>query len=103
VVVRVAGQVVAETGAALRLTEASYPPVFYIPRTDANMALLTPSDHHTYCPYKGDCSYFTLPLAGERGANAVWSYQTPYPAVAAIKDHLAFYPDRVEIQTDHSD
>jgi uncharacterized protein (DUF427 family) len=95
VVVRVAGQIIAETGAALRLSEASYPPVLYIPRADANMALLAPSDHHTYCPYKGDCSYFSIP--GERGANAVWSYEAPYPAVSAIKDHLAFYPDRVEI------
>ena len=99
VVVRTEGQVIADTRAALRLVEASYPPVFYIPRTDANMSLLAPSDHRTYCPYKGACSYFSIALGGEPGHNAVWSYEDPYPAVAAIKDHLAFYPDRVRIET----
>ena len=94
-VVRVEGRVIADTKTALRLAEASYPSAFYIPRTDADMTALTPSDHHTYCPYKGECSYFSIP--GERGMNAVWSYEAPYPAVAAIKDHLAFCPDRVEI------
>jgi uncharacterized protein (DUF427 family) len=97
VVVRVAGRVIADTMAALRLAEASYPAVLYIPRADADMAALARSDHHTYCPYKGECSYFSL--SGERGLNGVWSYEAPYPAVAAIKDHLAFYPDRVEIET----
>jgi uncharacterized protein (DUF427 family) len=98
VVVRMEGQVIADSRAALRLAEASYPAAFYIPRTDADMSLLIRSDHHTYCPYKGECSYFSLPAAGERGKNAVWSYEAPYPAVAAIKDHLAFYPDRVQIE-----
>ena len=60
------------------------------------MALLTRTDHVTYCPYKGDCSYFSIPLGGARSINAVWSYGMPYPAVSAIKDHLAFYPDRVD-------
>ena len=96
VVVRVGGRVIADTKAALRLAEASYPVAFYIPRADADMAALVQSDHHTYCPYKGECSYFGIP--GERGVNAVWSYEMPYPAVAAIKDHLACYPDRVEIE-----
>jgi uncharacterized protein (DUF427 family) len=100
VVVRVEGRVIADTMAALRLAEASYPAAFYIPRADADMASLARSDHHTYCPYKGECSYFTIP--GERGVNAVWSYETPYPAVAAIKDHLAFYPDRVVIEAEPS-
>ncbi len=94
------GRIVADTKAALRLTEASYPPVLYIPRDDANMALLTGSGHHTYCPYKGDCSYFSIAAGGERGRNAVWSYEAPYPAVAAIKGHLAFYPDRVQIEAE---
>jgi uncharacterized protein (DUF427 family) len=98
VAVRVEGRVIADTRAALRLTEASYPAAFYIPRADADMASFAPSDHHTYCPYKGECSYFSIP--GERGLNAVWSYEAPYPAVAAIKDHLAFYPDRVEIEAE---
>lgn len=98
VVVRMEGRVIADFRAALRLAEASYPAVLYIPRADADMSLLARSDHHTYCPYKGECSYFSLPAAGEPGRNAVWSYETPYLAVIAIKDHLAFYPDRVQIE-----
>jgi uncharacterized protein (DUF427 family) len=96
------GRVVADTRAALRLAEATYPVILYIPRADAEMSLLVRSDHHTYCPYKGDCSYFSIPTGGERGRNAVWSYEAPYPAAAAIKDHLAFYPDRVRVETEPS-
>jgi uncharacterized protein (DUF427 family) len=96
VVVKVADRVVAETRDALTLREANYPPVHYIPRKDVDMALLQRTDHSTYCPYKGDCVYFSIPLGGERSANAVWTYETPYPAVAAVRDYLAFYPDRVD-------
>jgi uncharacterized protein (DUF427 family) len=96
VVVKVAGRLVADTQDALTLREASYRPVQYIPRKDVDMTLLASTDHTTYCPYKGDCAYFSIPLGGERATNAVWSYEAPYPAVAAIKDHLAFYPDRVD-------
>ncbi|MBP0635623.1 DUF427 domain-containing protein [Cupriavidus sp. AcVe19-6a] len=96
VVVKAAGRVVADSTAALTLQEASYTPVQYIPRADVDMAQLARSDHATYCPYKGDCSYFSIPAAGERGRNAVWSYETPYDAVAAIASHVAFYPDRVD-------
>lgn len=96
VVVRAAGQVIAETTNALTLKEASYPAVYYIPRADADMKTLEPSEHETYCPYKGDASYFSLP--GDTGKNGVWSYETPYAAVSEIKDHLAFYPDKVEIE-----
>ena len=96
VVIRVAGRTVADTRAALALREASYPVVFYIPRADADLSLLARTDHTTYCPYKGDCSYFSIPAGGDRSENAVWSYEEPYPAVAAIRGHLAFYPDRVD-------
>lgn len=96
VVVRVAGRVVADTREALQMREGSYPAVLYVPRKDADMALLTRTDHATYCPYKGDCSYFSIPVGGARSINAVWSYEDPYLAVRAIKDHLAFYPDRVD-------
>jgi uncharacterized protein (DUF427 family) len=96
VVVTVAGRVVADSRRALRLAEASLPPVLYIPRADADMALLEPTAHHTYCPYKGDCSYFSIPSGGEKAVNAVWSYAAPYPAVAPIAGHLAFYPSRVD-------
>jgi uncharacterized protein (DUF427 family) len=96
VVVRVAGRVVADTKAALTLREASYPPVQYIPRRDVDMSLLKRTEHATYCPYKGDCAYYSVPIGAERAVNAVWTYETPFAAVAAIKDHLAFYPDRVD-------
>jgi uncharacterized protein (DUF427 family) len=94
--VTVAGRVVADTGKALTLREAAYPAVQYIPRQDVDMAQLAPSTHTTYCPYKGECSYYSIPAGGERSVNSVWSYEAPYAAVAGIKDHLAFYPDRVD-------
>jgi len=96
VVVTVAGRVVADTRHALILQEAAYPPVQYIPREDVDMTLLEASPHNTYCPYKGECSYFNIPAGGERSINAVWSYETPYAATAAIAGHVAFYPDRVD-------
>jgi uncharacterized protein (DUF427 family) len=95
-VIRVAGRVVAETRAALTLREARYPAVQYVPRKDVDMALLERTDHATYCPYKGECAYYSIPIGGGRSVNAVWSYESPYPAVAAIQGHLAFYPDRVD-------
>lgn len=96
VVVKVSGRVIADTRDALTLREAGYAPVQYIPRKDVDMTLLERTEHATYCPYKGDCSYFSIPSAGDRATNAVWTYEAPYDAVAAIKDHLAFYPDRVD-------
>jgi uncharacterized protein (DUF427 family) len=96
VVVSVAGRVVADSREALTLREASYPAVQYIPRKDVDMSLLERTDHATYCPYKGDCAYYSIPLGGERSANAVWTYEVPFAAVVAIKDHVAFYPDRVD-------
>jgi uncharacterized protein (DUF427 family) len=96
VVVRVAGRVIADTKGALTLRESGYSPVQYIPRQDVDMSLLQRTDHHTYCPYKGDCAYFSIPAGGERSVNAGWTYEAPYAAVAAIKDHVAFYPSRVD-------
>jgi uncharacterized protein (DUF427 family) len=98
VTVSAAGRTIAETNAALALKEASYPPVQYIPRADADMMLLHRSDHTTYCPYKGECSYFHIPSLGDKGSNAVWSYEAPYDAVSAIREHLAFYADRVKVE-----
>jgi uncharacterized protein (DUF427 family) len=91
-----AGRTVADSTRAWVLDEAGYRPVVYIPRADAAMDALTPSAHRTYCPYKGDASYFTIGVAGKRADNAAWSYENPYSALAVIKDHLAFYPDRVD-------
>jgi uncharacterized protein (DUF427 family) len=96
VVVTVAGRIVADTRDALSLREATYPAVQYIPRRDVDMGLLERTEHSSYCPYKGDCSYFSIALGGDRSVNAVWSYETPYPPVAAIEEYLAFYPSRVE-------
>jgi uncharacterized protein (DUF427 family) len=96
VVITVGGKVVADTRAALTLREASYPAVQYIPRRDVDMAALTRSDHATYCPYKGDASYYSIPAGGDRSLNAVWTYETPFEATAQIKDYVAFYPDRVD-------
>jgi len=98
VVVRFGDRIVADTRNALTLREASYPAVFYIPREDADMAALRRTEHHTWCPYKGEASYFSLPGDEERSINAVWSYEAPHDAVAPIRDHLAFYPDRVRIE-----
>jgi uncharacterized protein (DUF427 family) len=96
VIVTLGGRVIADTHQALTLREAAYPPVQYIPRKDVEMAALARSDMTTYCPYKGEATYFSIPAGGERSVNAIWTYETPYDAVAEIKDHLAFYPDRID-------
>jgi uncharacterized protein (DUF427 family) len=96
VVVKAGGRIVADTRGALTLREASYPAVHYIPREDVDMALLARTDHATYCPYKGDCAYYSITHGGERAVNAVWTYEAPHAAVAAIAGYLAFYPDRVD-------
>jgi uncharacterized protein (DUF427 family) len=96
VVVSVAGRVVADTRNALTLREAAYPPVQYIPREDVDSSQLKRTDHATYCPYKGDCNYYSVPAGGRKSVNAVWSYEDPFPAVAQIRGHVAFYPDRVD-------
>ena len=96
VLISVAGRVIVDTREALTLREASYPAVQYIPRKDVDMTLLERTNHATYCPYKGDCAYFSIPSGGERSTNAAWTYEAPYAAVRRIKDHLAFYPNRVD-------
>jgi uncharacterized protein (DUF427 family) len=96
IVVTVAGRVIADTRNALTLREGEYPPVQYIPRQDVDMSLLERTPHSTYCPYKGDCAYYSIPVGGDKSRNAVWSYEAPYAAVGQIKDHVAFYPDRVD-------
>jgi uncharacterized protein (DUF427 family) len=96
VVVRVGGEIIADTNNALTLREASYPLVQYIPRRDVDMDALTRSEDTTYCPYKGDASYYSVPIGGDRSRNAVWTYETPFEAMAQIKDYIAFYPDRVD-------
>ncbi|MFF1815428.1 DUF427 domain-containing protein [Streptomyces sp. NPDC058251] len=105
VVARVGAQVVADTSRALTLREATYPPVQYIPLDDVDQTLLAASDTQTYCPYKGDASYYSIvlpesPDAEDGLADAVWSYREPYDSVARIAGHVAFYPDRVQVEVE---
>jgi uncharacterized protein (DUF427 family) len=94
--VTVAGRTVAESAQALRLEEKGHSPAYYLPRNDADMSLLVRTEHYTYCPYKGDCTYYSIPIGGSNSENAVWTYEKPYEAVAAIQEYLAFYPSRVD-------
>jgi uncharacterized protein (DUF427 family) len=96
VMVTVNGKRVADTREAMTLREAGYPAVQYIPRKGVDMTQLQRSSHQTYCPYKGDCAYYSIPAGGERSVDAVWTYEDPYAAVSAIREYLAFYPDRVD-------
>jgi uncharacterized protein (DUF427 family) len=96
VVISVAGRVVADSCNALTLREATYPPVQYIPREDVDFYQLERTHHATYCPYKGDCSYYSVPAGGKKSVNVAWSYEHPFPAVLQIKGHVAFYPERVD-------
>ena len=97
VVVRAGATVVADTTAALTLQESTYPAVQYVPLAEVDPALLQPSGTHTYCPYKGEASYYSLLLPQGELTDAVWTYPTPHAPVAEIAGHVAFYPDRVDI------
>jgi uncharacterized protein (DUF427 family) len=101
VVVCVAGRMVASSHNALTLREAAYPPVLYLPRQDVDFSQLKRTDHVTYCPYKGECTYYSVPPGGQKSVNAAWSYEDPFPAVAQISGHVAFYPERVEEIAEH--
>ncbi len=93
------GAVIADTRDAIRLEEADYPAVYYVPRKDVKMERLSRTSHQTYCPFKGNASYYSLVNGPE---NAVWTYETPYDEVLVIKEHLAFYPDKVDAITARS-
>ncbi|HWZ06240.1 MAG TPA: DUF427 domain-containing protein [Bradyrhizobium sp.] len=92
------GVVIADSTNALTLKEANYPAVNYVPRKDANMELLARTERVTHCPYKGDANYFSIVADGKRVDNAIWTYETPFPAMMEISGHLAFYPDKVKIE-----
>ena len=98
VCVSAGGVVIADTTHALTLKEARYPAVQYVPRGDAKMELLKRTERVTHCPYKGDASYFAIVANGKTLDNAIWTYETPYPAMTEISGHLAFYPDKVKIE-----
>jgi uncharacterized protein (DUF427 family) len=93
------GQTVAETKRAQRLDESNHGPVYYVPRADVNTMLLKKTEHTSYCPYKGHASYYTIHADGREAENAIWSYETPYDECAAITEHMAFYPGRVDALT----
>ncbi len=97
-----AGRVIAETARALTLTEAKLPAVQYIPHADADMMTFERTAHTTHCPYKGNATYYSLRVGDRIAINAVWTYEIPYPAVAAIREHLAFYPERVDCIEEHA-
>jgi uncharacterized protein (DUF427 family) len=96
VVVRIGGRTIADSTRALTLREASYAPVQYIPRGDIDMSALSRTAHATHCPYKGDASYYSIRVEGREVSNAVWTYETPFPAMSSIREYLAFYPNRVD-------
>jgi uncharacterized protein (DUF427 family) len=100
VVVRAGDQVIAETDRALTLEEASYGPVQYMPLADVDAAVLRPTDHETYCPYKGEASYYTVTTPGGELENVIWTYTEPYEAVSEIAGHVAFYTDRVALSVE---
>jgi uncharacterized protein (DUF427 family) len=103
VVVRSGSLVIAETDRALAMREASYPTVLYVPLDDVDQRMLRQSDHHTYCPYKGEASYYDIIESdGPDLTAAVWYYDDPFPAVAEIKGHVAFYADRVTVSATSS-
>jgi len=98
--VRFKGDVIADTRDAIQLQETMgegkstvAPVVYYVPREDVKMDRLVRTSHRTYCPFKGQASYYSLAGGPE---NAVWTYEEPYDEVLAIKGHLAFYPDKVD-------
>lgn len=97
VIVKAGEVLIADSAQTLRLLEAGYPAVYYVPRGDVVMAKLVPSQHSTHCPYKGEASYFNVSSLGGAFDNSIWTYEHPYPAVASIAGYLAFYSDRFEI------
>jgi uncharacterized protein (DUF427 family) len=101
VVARVGGKIVADSQHALTLRESTYPAVQYIPMSDVDQGVLRKTDTSTYCPYKGDASYYSVETpGGELVADAIWTYESPYPAVAEIGGHVAFYADRAEVSVE---
>ena len=94
--VTVGGAIVADSERALILREKDYEPIYYVPPEDVDFSLLAPTDHTSYCPYKGDAAYYSVPAGGERSVNAAWQYRDAFPAVREIGGYLAFYPSRVD-------
>jgi uncharacterized protein (DUF427 family) len=100
VVVTAGGETLADTTAALTLRESTYSPVQYVPLVAIDPSFLKRTDTRTYCPYKGDATYYSIVTDGAELVDAVWTYEDPYDAVAAIRGHVAFYADRVQVSTE---
>jgi len=103
VVVHSGEATIADSHSTLVLREANYPPVRYIPLADVDRSQLAASELTSHCPYKGDASYYSIAADAERGTDAVWFYDDPYPAVAEIKGHVAFYTDRAQLSVEVAD
>ena len=104
VTVRLAGEIVAKSDAALDLHEGTYDPVIYVPRTDCRMDHFEATDRTTHCPHKGDARYWTLRAGGTMVENGAWAYDETITGktgadVGAIAGHVAFYPGKVEIES----
>jgi uncharacterized protein (DUF427 family) len=97
VTVRVNGEVVAETDAALTLQESTYPAVQYVPLADVVETALRRSDTTTYCPFKGEANYYHVTVGGDTVDDVIWFYEQPYAAVAEIAGHVAFYADKADV------
>lgn len=96
ITVTLAGHVVASSEKTLTLTEAGYAPIHYFPPDDVDFAFLESTDHTSWCPYKGEANYYSVPVGGERSVNAVWQYREAFSAVGPIAGYLAFYASRVD-------
>lgn len=97
--VELAGETIADSARALRVLESRHDPVVYVPREDVRQDLLEKTEHTTFCPFKGNASYYTIRVGDRVAANAIWSYEDPYDDVAALKGCMAFYVDRVDSLT----
>jgi uncharacterized protein (DUF427 family) len=93
------GACIADCRQPMLLTESRHHPVYYVPKADLAMEYLTPTEHQSYCPFKGHARYWTIEVDGKRAENAVWAYDDPYDELPQIKDHVAFYADRVDAIT----
>lgn len=90
------GVTIADTIKSLRILETSHPPVYYIPAADIKMQHLVPTRHQSFCEWKGQARYFTVVVGDRQAPNAAWDYPNPSPQYEALKDHLAFYPSRMD-------
>ncbi len=97
--VLVGGEVVADSARTLRVVETKHAPVTYFPREDVRMELLERTEHTTFCPFKGEASYFSIGAGGEHLENAVWTYEDPFEQVTGLRDYVSFYTDRVDQRT----